>query len=182
MTERQNNQRFTSAASGGPAGLLCVDVGLQTAFACFDAEGKLVWLQSRRLPSQAVLRRAIPSLLKEMPPFSAAILEGGGHLTKIWQKELEQLAVDVEVVHAEQWRADLLHPREQRSGALAKESAFALFAELMSWSGLKGPMSQQHDAAEAALCGFWYLLKNGSAESAPAGIQQRFNASASNSL
>lgn len=155
--------------------LLSVDVGLKTAFACFDRDGRVVWVQSRHFSSPAVLRRGISSLLLEMPNFEAVVLEGSGNLARIWQKEMLQRGIATDVIQAEQWRGDFLYPRERRTGQTAKATANALSESVLKWSQWQGVVSKRDDAAEAILSGLWFLNHNGLITQLPEELRIRVN-------
>jgi hypothetical protein len=166
MNKPTSNQEFN---------LLSVDLGLKTAFACFDKGGRVFWLQSRHFSSPAVMRRGISALLTDMPVFHEVLIEGGGNLAKIWMRELELRSITPEIVQAEKWRADLLYPREQRSGGKAKETAHLLASEVLEWSNWKGPSSNTSDAAEAILSGFWYMATRRGLAEIPPGFRSRLS-------
>jgi hypothetical protein len=63
------------------------------------------------------------SILGEWPELTDLILEGGGDLAVIWQKQAARRQIAVQTISAEQWRADLLLDREQRRGLQAKDKA-----------------------------------------------------------
>lgn len=78
------------------------------------------------------------------------------------------------MVHAERWRADLILPRDRRSGADAKAAADALARAVIAWSGApapKGPL--RHDAAEAVGAGLWGVLDAGWLEAVPEAVRRR---------
>jgi len=153
--------------------LLAVDVGLRTAMAGFDQNGRVVFLQSRHFRSSTVLRKAVPGLLAEFSQLEHVVLEGGGELAKVWQKNLDRAGFAHSLVHADRWRKDMFYPREQRNGPIAKQAALDLFTSVISWSGLSGSFSKQDDAAEAVLCGFWWAWQAGWVADAPVELQKR---------
>jgi hypothetical protein len=94
--------------------LLAVDLGLRTGLALYGPDGRLRWYRSRNFGSAARLRRAVYGLLNELPEVSRLVLEGGGPLGDIWEKEGGRRGLAVRRIGAETWRARLFHPRGQR--------------------------------------------------------------------
>jgi hypothetical protein len=90
-----------------------------------------------------------------MPRVAHLIVEGGGPPADAWVREAERLGAAVERIAAETWRADLLYPRQQRSGPVAKATAGVLARRVIAWSELPRPPRLRHDAAEAILIGLW---------------------------
>jgi len=111
-------------------------------------------------------------LLAEIPGLAYVALEGGGTVADIWRREAERLGASVIPVSAEEWRAELLYPREQRSGAQAKQRADALARRAIAWSGAARPTSLTHDAAEAVLVGLWAAVSVGWLEGIPAAVRR----------
>ncbi len=149
------------------AELLAVDMGLRTGLALFGEDGRLRWYRSQNFGSPARLKRGAHAVLRDLPELSWLVIEGGGPLAETWVREAERRGVRAMRTDAQQWRRILLHAREQRSGALAKESADALAREVIAWSGAKRPTSLRHDAAEAILAGLWGVLEIGWLERLP---------------
>ena len=143
------------------AALLAVDVGVRTGLACYGDDGRLRWYRSHNFGSAARLRRALPGLLDTPPDLARLVLEGGGPIADSWMREGEARFLDVQRVMAEQWRALFLLPREQRSGAQAKQVAARLARRVIDWSGARRPTSLTHDAAEGILIGLWGALSAG---------------------
>lgn len=147
--------------------LLAVDLGLRTGLALYDGSGRLLWYRSQNFGTATRLRRAVHGLLGEIRDLEFAVLEGGGNLAEIWEKEAERRGVGVVRISAERWRKELLIPREQRSGSIAKHSADPLARRVIEWSGAARPTSLRHDAAEAVLIGLWGVLRVGWLERLP---------------
>ena len=147
--------------------LLAVDVGIKTGLALYGRDGKLLWYRSHNFGSTPRLRRGVPGILKDIPDISRLILEGGGILAEIWEREAERRSVPVRRVTAEEWRRQLLYQREQRSGRQAKQSAGDLARKIIAWSGASLPTSLRHDTAEAILTGFWAVIEMGWLEKMP---------------
>ena len=72
-------------------------------------------------------------------------------------REAEKKGIPVTQISAEQWRKDLLLPRQQRSGKQAKLVADELAREIIAKSAVSKPTSLRHDAAEAILIGTWAI-------------------------
>ena len=140
--------------------LLAVDCGLKTGLALFTLDGQLLWYRSHNLGTKQRLKKATWQILKEIEGLTRLIIEGGGELAEVWVKEGERRNLQVTVVQAEQWRKDLLLPRQQRSGKQAKQVADELAREIIDRSGTAKPKSLRHDAAEAILVGWWSIRKN----------------------
>lgn len=152
------------------ASLLAVDLGVRTGLAGFGEDGRLLWYRSHNFGAAARLRRAIPALLEQPGDLVRVVLEGGGDLADYWSVEAERRGIDVVRVSAEMWRSLLLLPREQRSGAKAKEVANRLARRVIEWSDAPRPTSLRHDAAEAILVGLWGVLNAGWLRALPAEI------------
>lgn len=143
------------------AGLLAVDVGLRTGLACFDENGRLVWCRSHNLGSRGRLGRAAAAILREAGDIDRLVLEGGGELARVWEREARRRGIEAEFVAAETWREELLLPREKRSGAQAKRFARDKAAAVVREAGARAPRTLDHDAAEAVLIGVWALSRPG---------------------
>ncbi|MCP3100963.1 hypothetical protein LZ198_18990 [Myxococcus sp. K15C18031901] len=142
-------------------GLLAVDLGLRSGLARYGPDGRLVGYHSSNFGNRARLKRAVPALLTAQGPLSWLVLEGGGPVADVWEREAARRAVPVLRVSAEDWRHTLLYAREQRSGAQAKDVADGLARRVIDWSGAPRPTSLRHDAAEAILLGLWGVLEVG---------------------
>ena len=130
--------------------------------------------RSQNLGSTARLRRAAPSVLNDYPDLERLVLEGGGDLADLWDKEGRRRGLGVRVIGAERWRRALLLPREQRRGSDAKAAADGLARAVIAWSGApkpKGPL--RHDAAEAIAIGLWGVLAAGWLEAVPDAVARR---------
>ncbi len=133
--------------------LLAVDVGLRTGLALYGDDGRLRWYRSHNFGSKARLKRAAFRLFREHPDLAWLVMEGGGDVADAWRREAERRGVGVIQMAAQDWRAQLLYDREQRSGAAAKEHAGALARRTIEWSDAPKATSLRHDAAEAILAG-----------------------------
>lgn len=145
---------------------------MRAGLALYGDDGRVVWYRSRNFGSTARLRRAAPVVLAEIPGLAYVALEGGGPVADIWEREAERLAATVIRVSAEEWRATLLYPREQRSGSQAKQHADTLARRVIAWSGAPRPTSLTHDAAEAVLVGLWAVVDLGWLDAIPAALRR----------
>ena len=152
--------------------LLAVDLGLRTGLALYGEGGRLVWYRSQNFGTATRLRRAVHGVLHELPDLRWLVLEGGGNLAEIWEREAARRGVEVRRISAEVWRQSLFHPREQRTGARAKTSADPFARRVIEWSGAARPTSLRHDAAEAILIGFWGALHVGLLDAVPPGLRR----------
>ncbi|MEZ4727589.1 MAG: hypothetical protein R3E79_10700 [Caldilineaceae bacterium] len=141
--------------------LLAVDLGLRAGLALYGDDGRLRWYRSQNFGTLPRMRRAAHSILQDLPDLQWLVLEGGGPLAEIWQKEAVRREVKVFQTSAEVWRQALLYPRQQRSGADAKQHADQLARRIIDWSGAPRPTSLRHDAAEAILIGLWGVVQVG---------------------
>lgn len=141
--------------------LLAVDLGVRTGLALFGQDGRVRWYRSQNFGSAARLRRGAPAILDAEPTLSRVVIEGGGSLAQMWTAESVRRGLVVRQVSAERWRELLLLPREQRSGAQAKQTADTLARRVIEWSGAPRPTSLRHDAAEAVLVGMWGVVDAG---------------------
>ncbi|NJB69010.1 hypothetical protein GGQ74_002704 [Desulfobaculum xiamenense] len=141
--------------------LLAVDLGIRTGLALFAEDGRLVWYRSQNFGSHARLRRGAPGVLRSCDTLTSVILEGGGSIANIWEKEALRFGLPVEIISAETWRADFLKPSIRNNGPLAKLAADDLARRVIDASGAKRPTSVRHDAAEAILIGLWGAIRAG---------------------
>lgn len=139
-----------------------VDLGLATAFAVYDRDGRLSGVRSRRFQSKDALRAAAGAILDEIPHVHSVILEGGGDLAESWQRAAAHRGIHLRIVQAHEWRRVFLYERERRDGAQAKAHAVKLAAQVVEWSAAKGVTAQLgHDAAEAILVGLFGVVEAG---------------------
>ncbi|MBJ6760113.1 hypothetical protein JGU66_05020 [Myxococcaceae bacterium JPH2] len=153
-------------------GLLAVDLGLRSGLARYGREGRLRWYRSQNFATQSRLKRAVPQVLHAAAPLAWLVLEGGGPVAEVWEREAQRRALPVLRVSAEDWRARLLYAREQRSSALAKDAADGLARRVIEWSHADRPTSLRHDAAEAVLLGLWAVLEVGWLDQLPTGLRR----------
>ncbi|MDB4887000.1 MAG: hypothetical protein JWN79_2438 [Gemmatimonadetes bacterium] len=141
--------------------LLAIDLGLRTGLAIFGNDGRLQRYRSQHYATQGTLRRAVPGILEAAPSVTALVIEGGGALLGVWEREAARRHLDVIRVTADEWRPALLLPREQRSSSVAKRTAGELARRVIAWSGAPRPTSLRHDTAEAILIGLWGTMRLG---------------------
>jgi hypothetical protein len=152
--------------------LLAVDLGLRTGLALFGGDGRLQWYRSQNFGTAARLRRGVYHLLSVHSDVNWLVLEGGGNLAEIWEREAKRRGIPALRIGAERWRQRLLYDREQRSGSAAKHYADALARSIVDWSGASRPTSLRHDAAEAILVGLWGVLEVGWLEQVPPSVRR----------
>jgi hypothetical protein len=153
--------------------LLAIDMGLRTGLALYGDDGRLLWYRSQNFGTPARLKRGAHSILKDLPDVTNIVIEGGGHLADIWEKEAVRRGLVVMRTRAEEWREKLLYQREQRSGAKAKRTADDIARRVIEWSGAHKPTSLRHDAAEAILVGLWGLVELGWLKGLPEILHER---------
>lgn len=136
-----------------PCALVAVDIGLRTGLAGFSRLGRPLWQRSQHLASRDALKRFVRGLLYELPDLEALAIEGGGRLAEIWMHAAEKRGLRLLSFVAEQWRRELLLPRQQRSGLTAKDAAVQLAREELAAAGIAVAGNLRHDAAEAVLLG-----------------------------
>ena len=151
--------------------LLAIDLGLRSGLALFGDDGRLRWYRSTHFGNRGRLRRAAHPLLRAIPELRWLVAEGDRSLAAIWAHAALPLQAELRLVPAEQWRARLLLPRQQRDGRLAKRSAGVLARRVIRWSGAAAPTSLRHDAAEAILIGLWGVLEVGWLPALPAELR-----------
>lgn len=151
--------------------LLAVDLGLRTGLALYGSDGRLRWYRSQNYGTNARLKRGVHGLLHELPDLRWIVVEGGGDLAVIWQREAGRRGVGMLQISALDWRQRLLYAREQRSGVEAKQHAGTLARRIIEWSGAPRPTSLRHDAAEAILAGLWGVLEVGWLEAVPESVR-----------
>ena len=154
------------------ASLLAIDLGLRTGLALYGNNGRLRWYRSQNFGAKSRLRKAVPSLLDELPDVTWLVIEGGGDLATVWLREAERRQIEVRQISAETWRKQLLLPRQQRNASSAKLSADDLARKVIDWSDAPRPISLRHDAAEAILAGLWGVLAIGWLDQLPAELRR----------
>ena len=152
--------------------LLAVDLGVKTGLALYGQDGRLLWYRSQNFGTAERLRRGVRGVLDTLPHLACLVLEGGGPLAAMWQREAARRQVPVRQISAESWRRQFLYAREQRSSAQAKDSATDLARRVIIWSGARRPTSLRDDAAEAILIGLWGALEVGWLEHLPEAVRR----------
>jgi hypothetical protein len=152
--------------------LLAVDLGVRTGLALFGRDGRVRWYRSQNFGNAARLRRGAPAVLDAEPTVARVVIEGGGALAAIWEREAGKRGIAARRVSAERWRELLLLPREQRTGVQAKQTAELLARRVIDWSGAPRPTSLRHDAAEAVLAGLWGVIDAGWLGAPPAALRR----------
>jgi hypothetical protein len=103
--------------------LLAVDLGLKTGLALFEDSGKLLWYRSHNFGTTERLRQGVPGILDGIPDLAVLVIEGGGNLATVWEKEAFRRDITLYRIGAAEWRKLFLYSREQRSGPEAKHHA-----------------------------------------------------------
>ena len=142
--------------------VLAIDVGMKAGLAWFTAEGELIRARSTRFATRTVLKKALPAIWTELPGITQVVLEGQGDIADIFRKSAERAALPVQQFSAEQWREDMLLPRQRRSGKQAKFNAETLAMQIARACGKPPKCAYDDDAAEAVLFGLWFLTRAGS--------------------
>ena len=140
-----------------PGFLVAIDLGLRTGIAAYDRSGTLCFARARRFPSRDRLRAAVPGLLAGLRPLCWLIVEGDAALARPWLREARMCGAKVLSVTPETWRSALMPPREFRTGAMAKHHSQRRARTLLAEAGRPPVVPLRHDAAEAALIGWWAL-------------------------
>jgi len=141
--------------------LLAIDAGLRAGVAVYTASGQLERYRSTNFGSPRRLRAAVYSVMNDLEGLERLVVEGGGTVADPWLREAKRRGIPVSQVQAGVWRKVLLLPRDQRTGAAAKQQADQLARRVINWSGAPRPTSLRHDAAEAILVGLWGVLDAG---------------------
>ncbi len=148
----------TAPAPSG-AIVLAIDVGMKAGLAWFTAEGELIRARSTRFATRTVLKKALPAIWTELPGVTQVVLEGQGDIADIFRKSAERAALPVQQFSAEQWREDMLLPRQRRSGKQAKAYAETIALQIARSCGKPPKCAYDDDAAEAILFGLWFLTR-----------------------
>ena len=141
--------------------LLAIDLGHKSGLAVYGDDGRLVRYRSTNFGSRSRLKRAVWGVLREVEELAWVVVEGDRDLGQVWRKAAVKQGARFHNVPPETWRAELLHARQRRTGAVAKESADTLAREVIAWSGAERPTSLTDDVAEAILIGLWGALEVG---------------------
>lgn len=152
--------------------LLAVDLGLRTGLALYGEHGKLIWYRLHNFGTTDRLRRAARRILNGISGLAAIVIEGGGNLAVVWEREAGERGIPFFQLGAEAWRELFLFPRERRTGLEAKKHAGEMARRIIDWSGAARPTSLRHDAAEAILIGLWGVIQLGWMTVVPEGIRR----------
>jgi len=152
--------------------LLAVDLGVKTGLALFNGEGRMVWCRSHNFGTIQRLRRGVRRILGDISDLAILVLEGGGTIAEVWEREARRRSLTLYRITAEDWRTRLLYPREQRNGPGAKGHAGHMARRVIAWSERTQPATLRHDAAEAVLTGLWGVLEAGWMKELPAAVRQ----------
>ncbi len=158
--------------------LLAIDLGLKSGASLFDDAGRLLKYEQIKFQDSKDLYEQAPNLINSWerevndktskdlsgePPklkrLSYLAVEGGGELFDAWETCLENDTmknIQLVSVRPEEWRANLLLPKERQSGRTCKEAARLLARQVVADFG---SMSQHEgrfktDAAESVAMGF----------------------------
>ena len=138
--------------------LLAIDAGITCGFAFFCLEShQLVRYRSHNYGNLVRLRRAAAAFLADEPSVRAIILEGGGAIADVWVKPARHRTIPIQLITAEQWRADALLPRDQRRGYIAKKAAITSARQQINDHATKRTKALRDDTAEAIMVGEWAL-------------------------
>lgn len=151
----------TSPTPESLATLLAVDLGLRSGLALYRRDGRLLWYRSTNFGSVRRLKLAVPGILDPIENLKVVVLEGGGRLAEPWLRECQRREVPCQTIAAENWRKQLLIPRQHQDSQQAKQSAGELARAVIDCLALKRPTSLRHDAAEAVLVGLDALIRFG---------------------
>lgn len=174
--------------------LLAVDLGLRMGASCFDEDGVLLWYEQFQFQDSDELRKRAPELIEKLEidlnensgdpasdkkrwVVSHVVIEGGDAvLLDAWRAAVEDFADPngsaprILNIKAEEWRAELLLPKEKKSAASAKAAARLIARQIVCDCGKmerhEGKFST--DAAEAVAVGFYMARKFGWVSREPA--------------
>jgi hypothetical protein len=141
--------------------LFSIDSGVRTGLALFNDNARLIWYRSHNYGSRQRLKQDVSNILGDLPGPGYLILEGGGDMAAIWEKEAARKNIGFIQIYAEEWRKDFFDKKEMRNARQAKSTAIDMAQKAIKWSGGKKPTSLTHDVAEAILIGVWGLYHLG---------------------
>ncbi len=147
--------------------LLAVDTGLRTGLAMYGENGRLILYLSQLFATRPALRRGVRGILAHERSVVRVVLEGGGAIAQIWEKEAERRGIPTTVIGAECWRQALDVAQRGRGRVTPKLEADSVARLVIEWAGVARPTSLRHDAAEAILVGLWGVLDLGWLEQVP---------------
>lgn len=141
--------------------VLSVDLGVKTGLAIFTPEGRLLWYGSRNYGSKNSLRNDIPRLLQQYSPLRRLVMEGGGALYEVWDKEAQRRQIPVTAFHANYWREMLFGSDYLMHTNKAKDKAVEMAERVIDRLGVHKFSAPVHHAAEAILAGLCFLYEEG---------------------
>jgi hypothetical protein len=151
---------------GATPSLLAVDLGLTAGFAVYGSDGRLRSFRSQNFGKRSRFKAAAWGIAAECEELACVVVEGDRSLASIWEKIAARRDARFEWIDASVWRERLLHRRERRSGAQAKEHAIERARQIVDASECPG-RDLRHDTAEAILIGMWGVLEMGWREESP---------------
>ncbi|MCB9639679.1 MAG: hypothetical protein H6727_12370 [Myxococcales bacterium] len=147
--------------------LLAVDLGLRMGMALYEQEEetlRLAWFRSHHFANRQQWKKGVYQILVGIEDLESVWVEGDKLLGETWQRLAEKRGARFFEASAETWRADILLPREQRSGAEAKRYALQKAGAIIDLMGEGASKGLRDDAAEAILFGLWAVAQEGWAE------------------
>jgi hypothetical protein len=140
--------------------ILAIDAGLTCGMAAFTlGDGRLLWYRSQNFGSFPRLRRGASAILAATSGVALMVVEGGGNIADPWLKAAPHYGILATNVPAERWRTDMLLPRQQRSGAVAKQHAQKQARQHINQHAEQRTKSLRDDTAEAIMLGEWALSR-----------------------
>lgn len=152
--------------------ILAVDAGVRTGMALFDTKGTLIWYGSHNYGKRQSLKKAVSDVLKKHQ-VRWLILEGGGDIVDIWEGQAKKMGIAFLHLHAMEWRSAVLHGKDWETN-FAKEQAIKWARKIIGYCGGRQQKTIRHDAAEAIICGFYMLIKEGIIQPPPGNIFPRY--------
>ena len=132
-------------------------MGLRFGTALFDETGNLLAYESHHSESLDELKEsAIPRALtwaESFPPKTSLthlICEGGAELSSLWTAQAQCEGI---VVCAEEWRKNMLLPKEKRGSIQSKSAARTIAKQVIARSRASTRTELNTDASEAILVG-----------------------------
>jgi hypothetical protein len=80
--------------------LLAVDLGIKTGLALYGEDGMLRWYRSKNYGTATSLKRGVNTLMNSVPDLVLLVLEGGGTLAAIWEREAARRKIPVRRISA----------------------------------------------------------------------------------
>ena len=133
----------------------------------------MIWYRSHNYGTTERLKRGVSDILESIPDLTELVIEGGGNLANVWEKEAQRRGINLTRTFAEEWRQLFLYQREQRSGPDAKRHAGEIARKVIEWANASRPTALRHDTAEAIMIGLWGLLHLGWLDALPKELQRK---------